>query len=158
MPEHSPQKYSLLFEVMMLPAFMQKTFRILAFVGTLTLFYSAAPAAEIEWEVLNRLDAGSRPLDVTVSADGRSVFVLAEDGRVHLFDADGNVVGQIAVGAQAERIAVDPEGERLYVTNRETRQVEIVQIDILREINLSGAPFKGREQAPVVIAVFSDFQ
>jgi hypothetical protein len=44
------------------------------------------------------------------------------------------------------------------VTNRETRRVEIVQIDILREINLSGAPFKGREQAPVVIAVFSDFQ
>lgn len=140
---------------------LRKSLRGLAALGVLAFYCSATPAAEsaeIEWEVLDRLETGSRPLDVAVSADGRSVFVLAEDGRVHLFEAEGNRVGQIAVGAQAERIAVDPEGERLYVTNRQTKQVEIVQIDILREINLTGAPFKGREQAPVVIAVFSDFQ
>ena len=140
---------------------LRKSLRVLTVLGVLSFCCSAAPAGEsapIEWEVLNRLDTGARPIDVAVSADGRSVFVLAEDGRVHLFEADGNLVGQISVGAQAERIAVDPEGERLYVTNRETRRVEIVQIDILRQISLSGAPFKGLEQAPVVIAVFSDFQ
>jgi hypothetical protein len=125
------------------------------------LLSSAAPAveaAEVEWEILKSLNTESRPIDVAVSADGRSVFALTEDGTVFIFGADGAPAGQFAVGPQAERIAVDPEGERLYVTNRQTKRVDVVQIDILREINLAGAPFKGREKAPVVIAVFSDFQ
>jgi DNA-binding beta-propeller fold protein YncE len=140
---------------------LRNTIKVLAAMGALFLYSSAAPAveaAEVEWEVLKRLDTGSRPVDVAVSADSRSVFVLTEDGKVAIFGADGSAVGQIAVGSQAERIDVDPDGERLYVTNRQAKQIDVVQIDILREINLSGAPFKGPEKAPVVIAVFSDFQ
>jgi DNA-binding beta-propeller fold protein YncE len=95
---------------------------------------------------------------VAVSADGKLVFVLTENGTVFIFGADGTPIDRIAVGPQAERIAVDPEGERLYVTNRQAKRVDVVQIDTLREINLADAPFKGKEKAPVVVAVFSDFQ
>ena len=142
----------------MVGAIFRNALIVLAVAGALPLFYSAAPAAEFEWEFLKSLNTGARPIDVAVSADGRSVFVLTEDGTVFLFGADGVPTGQIAVGPQAERIAVDPEGERLYVTNRQAKRIDVVQIDPLHAINLSGAPFKGREKAPVVIAVFSDFQ
>jgi DNA-binding beta-propeller fold protein YncE len=115
-------------------------------------------SAAVEWELLKSLDTDSRPLDVAASADGKLVFVLTEKGTVFIFGADGTLIDRIAVGPQAERIAADPEGERLYVTQRQTKRVDVIQIDTLREINWSGAPSKGPEKAPVVIAVFSDFQ
>jgi len=130
-----------------------------ALVALALLISSNAPgSAAVEWELLKSLNTDSRPLDVAVSADGKLVFILTENGTVFIFGADGTPIDRIAVGPQAERIAVDPEGERLYVTNRQAKRVDVLQIDTLREINLSGAPFKGKEKAPVVVAVFSDFQ
>lgn len=139
-------------------AIVRKTLKRMAVVGALVMGIAAAPAAEIEWELLKSLNTTARPLDVALSADGKQVFVLAEDGTVFIFSADGTPTGQIAVGAQAERIAVDTEGERLFVTNRQAKRVDVIQIDTLHAISMSGAPFKGHEKAPVAIAVFSDFQ
>ena len=123
------------------------------------LVLSAGPCrAALEWEILKSLNTGARPVDVAVSADGKSVFVLTDDGVVSIYTGDGALTDKITVGGQAERIAVAPDGDRLYVTQRQGRRVDVIQLDYVREINLSGAPFKGREQAPVTIAVFSDFQ
>jgi hypothetical protein len=36
--------------------------------------------------------------------------------------------------------------------------VDVVQIDFVRDIVLTGSPAKGPERAQVTIAVFSDFQ
>jgi DNA-binding beta-propeller fold protein YncE len=143
----------------MLATLRKITRPLTALVALALLICSNAPAsAAIEWDLLKSLETDSRPLDVAVSADGKLVFVLTEKGTVFIFGADGTLIDRIAVGPRAERIAADPEGERLYVTQRQTRRVDVIQIDTLREIKLAGAPFKGPEKAPVVVAVFSDFQ
>lgn len=131
---------------------------IAGFVLAMLLVSAASGRAALEWEILKSLNTGARPVDVAVSADGKSVFVLTEDGIVSIYTGDGALTDKITVGGQAERIAVAPDGDRLYVTQRQGRRVDVIQLDYVREINLSGAPFKGREQAPVTIAVFSDFQ
>jgi DNA-binding beta-propeller fold protein YncE len=130
--------------------------RLILFLALLGLPFPSRAA--VEWEIINSLKTGSRPLDLAVSADGRSIFVLTEDGQVMIFGSDGALLEKMTVGAQAEKIAVDPEGERLYVTHRQGKRVDVVQIDFIRPINLGGAPAKGKPGAPVVIAVFSDFQ
>jgi DNA-binding beta-propeller fold protein YncE len=123
------------------------------------LMFSTAPsAAAVEWEIIKSLNTGARPVDVAVSADGKSVFVLTEDGVVSIYTGDGALTEKINTGGQAERIAVAPDGERLYVINRAGRRVDVIQLDYVRAINLSGAPYKGPEKAPVTLAVFSDFQ
>jgi DNA-binding beta-propeller fold protein YncE len=130
-----------------------------ALVAWALLMFSAAPSsATIEWEIIKGLDTGARPLDVAVSADGKSVFVLSDDGVLSIYTSDGALTEKINVGTQAERIAVAPDGGRLYVTHRQGKRVDVVQLDYVRDINTSGAPSKGREKAPVTIAVFSDFQ
>jgi DNA-binding beta-propeller fold protein YncE len=131
---------------------------IAGFVLAMLLVSAASCRAALEWEILKSLNTGARPVDVAVSADGKSVFVLTEDGVVSIYTGDGALTDKITVGGQAERIAVAPDGDRLYVTQRQGRRVDVIQLDYVREINLSGAPFKGREKAPVTIAVFSDFQ
>lgn len=138
----------------------RNTIWILAFQLVLALLVaSAGPCrAALEWEILKSLNTGARPVDVAVSADGKSVFVLTDDGVVSIYTGDGALTEKITVGSQAERIAVAPEGDRLYVTQRQGRRVDVIQLDYVRQINLTGAPFKGSEKAPVTIAVFSDFQ
>lgn len=138
----------------------RNTIWILAFQLVLALLVaSAGPCrAALEWEILKSLNTGARPVDVAVSADGKSVFVLTDDGVVSIYTGDGALTEKITVGSQAERIAVAPEGDRLYVAQRQGRRVDVIQLDYVRQINLTGAPFKGSEKAPVTIAVFSDFQ
>jgi len=138
----------------------RNTIWILAFQLVLALLVaSVGPCrAALEWEILKSLNTGARPVDVAVSADGKSVFVLTDDGVVSIYTGDGALTEKITVGSQAERIAVAPEGDRLYVTQRQGRRVDVIQLDYVRQINLAGAPFKGSEKAPVTIAVFSDFQ
>jgi DNA-binding beta-propeller fold protein YncE len=138
----------------------RNTIRPLAALVTwaLLMFATAPASATIEWQIIKGLDTGARPLDVAVSADGKSVFVLSDDGVISIYTSDGALTGKLNVGTQAERIAVAPDGERLYVTHRQGKRVDVVQLDYVRDINASGAPSKGREKAPVTIAVFSDFQ
>jgi hypothetical protein len=38
------------------------------------------------------------------------------------------------------------------------KTVQVVSLDFFQKINVSGAPFKGPEDAAVVIAVFDDFE
>jgi len=123
------------------------------------LVLAAAPGmAAVEWELQKSFTPGARPLDVAVSADGRSIYVLTDDGNILIYESDGALRGKIGIGPQAERIAVDPDGERLYVTNRQTKRVDVVLVDVIHDIKTAGSPFKGREKAPVVVTVFGDFQ
>jgi DNA-binding beta-propeller fold protein YncE len=123
------------------------------------LLAPAAPGrAAADWEVVRSLSTGARPLDVAVSADGRSVFVLTEDGQLSVYTSEGTLTDTFQLSKDAERIAVAPDGERVYVTARQGKRVDVVQIDFVRDIVLAGSPAKGPERAPVTIAVFSDFQ
>jgi len=130
----------------------------LALCSLIALAPAAPGQAAAEWEVIRSLATGSRPVDVAASVDGRSVFVLTEDGTLSVYTPDGVLTDKFQVGKDAERIAVAPDGERVYVTLRQAKRVDVVQIDYVREISLAGAPSKGPERAPVIIAVFSDFQ
>jgi DNA-binding beta-propeller fold protein YncE len=130
-----------------------------AALGLALLLVAPAPGnAAAEWEVVRSLNTGTRPLDVAVSMDGRSVFVLTEDGVLSVYTPDGALTETFQLAKDAERIAIAPDGERVYVTSRQGKRVDVVQLDFVREIALAGSPAKGPERAPVTIAVFSDFQ
>jgi uncharacterized protein (DUF58 family) len=133
---------------------------IILFLAAAVALGPAAPPARAtaDWEVARSLTTGARPIDVAASVDGRSVFVLTDDGVLSVYTPDGVLTETFQLAKDAERIAVAPDGERVYVTFRQAKRVDVVQIDYVRDIHLTGAPSKGPAQAPVTIAVFSDFQ
>jgi hypothetical protein len=51
-----------------------------------------------------------------------------------------------------------PKEDLLLLKSRKNRTVEILVLDFIQKINTSGSPFKGPKDAPVEIAVFSDFE
>lgn len=114
--------------------------------------------ATVEWEIQNTLDIEAEIVDVAVSLDGEMIYVLTDQGHILIYGQDGGLRDRIEIGTHAERIAVGPEGEKLFVSSRQRKTVEVVSVDFIHKINTTGSPSKGPADAPVVMAVFSDFQ
>lgn len=114
--------------------------------------------AAVEISIQKTLQTDAVPIDVVVSADGRTTFVLTEDGNVTVYDNKGNLTESINIGSHNDGIELDPSGERLFATSRKNKTVEIIQLNFIKAINTEGSQFKGPADAPVTIAVFSEFQ
>lgn len=126
--------------------------------GLLLMCMPAVCGAAVEWDLRTTLPTNETPLDVAVSEDGKYTFVLLENGRVEIFLESGKLEDTIDTGIPAVSITVAPAGDKLYMTDRSGKAVKVVALDFIQPINTAGAPFKGPESAPVVVAVFSDFQ
>jgi DNA-binding beta-propeller fold protein YncE len=113
-------------------------------------------AVEIDLEKTLKPDAV--PIDVAVSPDGKSTFVLTDKGTVLIYDEQGDLKDTINVGPHIDRIEIGPSGERLFAASRQNKTVDIIQLNFIQEINTAGSPIKGEETAPVTIAVFSDYE
>jgi DNA-binding beta-propeller fold protein YncE len=98
------------------------------------------------------------PIDVAVSPDGKSTFVLTDKGAVLIYDAQGDLKDTIKVGPDIDRIAIGPRGERMFAASRQNKTVEIILLTFIQEINTAGSPVLGDKNAPVTIAVFSDYE
>ena len=115
-------------------------------------------AAEVEAKVLTTLNLDKAPIDVVTSADGKALFVLTQ-GEVLVYTKSGTTLsGRIPVDEGANQIAVSPRGDQLYLTNGKTNSLSVVSVAFVQTIDVSGAPFKGPANAPVVVAVFDDYQ
>jgi hypothetical protein len=66
--------------------------------------------------------------------------------------------GKIHVGQHVDQIKSGPRGDTLIITSSQNKTVQVVSLDFFQNVNVSGAPFKGAEDAAVVIAVFDDFE
>jgi len=53
---------------------------------------------------------------------------------------------------------VGPKEDVLLLTSGKAKTVQIITLDFVQEINVSGSPFKGKVDAPVAVATFNDFQ
>ena len=128
----------------------------------LTLLASSPGGAHatVELSVEAKVDLGAPVRDTVSAADGQSLYVLVE-GEVLLYS--------LAAGKVTERIAVDKAFDRLALSNRNRAEylvlsstssptLEILALEFVQTFDLAGLPVKGREDAPVTIAVFSDYQ
>ena len=123
--------------------------------GVLT---SSFASDNVEWNVYKTLQLDATPIDVALTLDGRRIFVLTDQGEVLIYSSTNKMEAKIDVGKNVDQIKLGPKGETLILRSSKNKTVELVTLDFIQKINVSGAPFKGPEDAPVVIAVFDDFQ
>jgi DNA-binding beta-propeller fold protein YncE len=130
----------------------------LVLVIVIVLVIPSSVFAAVEWSIEKTLKTDAAPIDMTVSPDGRSVFVLTDEGNVLIYDQNGKLKDTIKVGLHVDQIRIGPRGERLFATSQKNRTVEVIVLDFIHKINATGSPVKGPQDAPIVISVFSDFQ
>jgi hypothetical protein len=114
--------------------------------------------AEVETGVSKTIKLETKPIDMTVSGDGKYTFILAEGGKVLIFDQSGALKDTLKVSDSVMSIGTSPSGDFLMLADSKKNTVEVLKISFVVDIDISGLPFKGPADASVVIAVFSDYQ
>lgn len=99
-----------------------------------------------------------KPIDIVQSVDGQFIFVLTENNRVLIYEPNGNLKGSIPVEKGISAIETDARGENIFLIDQEKNSFSSLSIDFVVEINTDGSPFHGNANAPVTIAVFTDFE
>jgi protein-disulfide isomerase len=126
--------------------------------AALLFTFSSLARAEVEQEALKTLKLEAKPIDVTVSADGNYTFILVEGGKVLIYDTAGKLQDTIKVSDSVVSISSLPGGNYLLLADNKADTLELLRISFVVDIDISGLPFKGPADAPVVIVVFSDYQ
>ena len=120
--------------------------------------FSTLGLAEVEKGASKTFKLDSKPIDMTVSADGKYTFILAEGGNVLIFDSAGALKDTLKVSDSVVSIGTSPNGDFLLLADSKANTLEVLKISFIVDIDISGLPFKGPADAPVVVAVFSDYQ
>lgn len=123
-----------------------------------TLVFAAQAAAKTEWDAGRTFQLEAVPLDVAASPKGSWVFVLMDGGVVKIFAADGTLKDTIEIGKHVDGIRAGSREDELLLISKKQRTVQRIALRFQYDIDISGSPFKGAADAPVVIAVFDDFQ
>jgi len=124
----------------------------------LSLGFGAAGAAKTEWQVLQTLRFENEPVDMLVESRSRRVYVLSDTGEILIYGFNGVMKGKINVGLDVVQIKAGPRDGMLFVLKKKGKTIQSISINVTEEIGISGAPLKGVKDAPVTVAVFSDFQ
>lgn len=114
--------------------------------------------ADVEWNVQSTLNLKNRPLDITSSADGKWIYILTPGEVLIYSQAKKSIVDRIPVDKGVSQITVLSRRNQLFATNQKKKTVTVIDFDFIIKIDVKGSYFKGPADAPVVIAVFEDFQ
>lgn len=129
----------------------------LVFLAVSAFFPSYAHAA-VEWNVVKQLELGTKSLGMVMSPEGDKLYVLVK-GEVRVYSpVDGTLSDKIPVDKGIDAIAYSPRNRTLVLSNSTSGVIQFVHLEFTVEINVAGRPFKGPENAPVTVAVFSDYQ
>ena len=130
-----------------------------AFLSLLIGFVASASShAEVEMTVARTLNLAEAPVDTAMSAGGKYIFVLTDKGKVLVYNPDGKLNDTITVDKSVDSIKAGPREEILLLVSSKNKTVQVAVLEFVQEINIAGSPFKGAADAPVTIAIFTDFQ
>ena len=115
-------------------------------------------SAELEWTFRKQVPLTSAPLDNAISADGKLLYILSA-GEILVYSLTENkTMNTIPIDGEYDNIAVTLKGNSLIVTSSAGKSMKIIDLEFVYQIDKSGLPLKGPADAPVTIAVFSDYQ
>jgi len=114
--------------------------------------------AEVEYNVLKTFKLEDQPVDMVFSATRNEIYVLNQKGELLIYATNGHLTEKINIGKVYDRLQLVEGSNILFLSSRKDKSIQIIQLDFVQKINTLGSPFKGIENASVVIAVFSEFQ
>jgi len=130
----------------------------LAIPAMLFLMSSMAFSADL-FEILNTRETAvlGDVVDVAATDDGSWSFVLTTRGEIVVLDPAGRITQTIEVGQGYEHLEYVRSSNRLLLGGGQGK-LKIITLAMRYDIDTSGSPSRGPKDAPVTIAVFTDYQ
>jgi len=134
--------------------------KVTVFFSTLAALFCMLPVcfAALDLNVIQTFNLKDPPLGVAFSTSRNKVFVLTDEGQIQVYEPNGTLNETIDVGKEFDRIWHIQGSDVLVLSSREKKAVQIIELNFVERIDTSGSPFRGPDNAPVVVAVFSDFE
>ena len=106
----------------------------------------------------SELQLEETPVDMKLSRNGEWLYVLTDSGDLLIYSSRGDFNGKMKVGKQIEQIEAGPSQQVIYLLDRKDKLIRVVDVPYNVSIDISGSPYKGPVDAPVVVVEFTDFQ
>ena len=114
--------------------------------------------AEMAWRVIQETDLKDQPLDMITALDGKTLFILVP-GEVLIQDmSSAEITQRISVGKEFDRLTYSPRKNALILSSSSAKTLKVIQLERIFDFDFSGLPRLGLENAPVTVAVFTDYQ
>ena len=98
------------------------------------------------------------PVDMVQSVDGKYIYILTDNHKLLIYEPNGNLKASVDVDPGVVAIDTDARGENVLLVDKDNKSFSVYSVDFVADIDVSGAPFKGKAEAPITVAVFSDFE
>ncbi len=136
---------------------MPKEIKIKIIIALTAMVVLNNTANAVEWNLKRELILESTPLDMVASADAKTVYILVPGKILAYSTAENTVIDFINVDASADRLLLGKDN-LFIVTSSAGKTLKSYQVEMKHQIDVSGLPFRGQDNAPVVIAIYSDYQ
>lgn len=96
-------------------------------------------------EVIDTIQTGNRPRGITISQDGKTLYLCAsDDDTIEVIDtATHQITGTLPSGPDPELFILAPDGKRLYVANEDDNLVTVINLEdntVVNEIPVGVEP------------------
>jgi protein-disulfide isomerase len=114
--------------------------------------------AEIEWSIMRKIKLDEAPKDMAISSDNTTVYILGTK-NIMIYSIPGNkITDTIPITGNYSQIALSNDGEKLFVTDSESKEMSIIKVLQIYDIQADQSPVIGKSDAPVSVVAFLDFQ
>ena len=86
------------------------------------------------YEVVSTLAVADSPVAVTVSPDGKRLYVVSSqpEGKLSVIDLEANsVIAILDIGLEPSAAVVHPDGSRVYIANAGSNEISVVDTTAL---------------------------
>jgi len=136
----------------------KRLLHLLMFCIAVASCFSANALAEVEWNTLKEIDLEEKPLDIAVSRDGMTAYILGEKSIQLYFIREGKVTDTIPLTGSFSRIALSPDGQTLLLTDTQNKRLSVIRVTPVYNIKIGQSPVVGKAGAPVTVFAFMDYQ